>query len=227
MIRGSSSDVSLTPGRIVSFGSRLSRSTASEPVYLGPGDDRYDGENVRGPGDVIHGQGGDDVIRGLRGDDILYGGAGDDTLLAGKGHDTLIGGGGDDSLQASEHGNVLIGGAGADAIDLGSRLAGGAGDIVVYRKIEDSLPGDRHDLITAFQTGVDQVDMHRIDADTTTAANDAFSWIGNGAFGGHAGELRFDPSTGLLQGDVTGDGVADFEIRFFNYGDIQARDFFL
>ncbi|HMC92055.1 MAG TPA: RTX toxin, partial [Allosphingosinicella sp.] len=57
-------------------------------------------------------------------------------------------------------------------------------------------------------------DLHLIDADTTTAGDQAFSFIGANAFGNHAGELRAEFANGVwtVQGDVDGDGNADFTI---------------
>jgi serralysin len=54
---------------------------------------------------------------------------------------------------------------------------------------------------------------------TGTSTNDAFSLIGSGAFIGAAGQLRvqlFDTAGAdytLVQGDLNGDRVADFEVQ--------------
>ena len=42
---------------------------------------------------------------------------------------------------------------------------------------------------------------------------DHFDFVGNADFGNHAGELRFDLASHLLQGDIDGDGLADFAIE--------------
>jgi hypothetical protein len=49
-----------------------------------------------------------------------------------------------------------------------------------------------------------------------TTGNQAFSWIGGGAFSGTAGELRTFASGGYawIEGDTNGDGSADFAIAF-------------
>jgi serralysin len=49
-----------------------------------------------------------------------------------------------------------------------------------------------------------------IDADTTQDENQAFDYINGAAFSSVAGELRFEG--GILEGDVDGDGAADFQI---------------
>lgn len=59
------------------------------------------------------------------------------------------------------------------------------------------------------------IDLSRIDAHAQAAGDQAFSFIGGGAFSGHAGELRVQEDRApiwLVQGDIDGDGSADFEI---------------
>jgi Ca2+-binding RTX toxin-like protein len=121
---------------------------------------------------------------------ILFGGAGNDALIGGDGADTLFGAGGADNL---------TGGAGAD--------------VFRYDATSDSTTGAVDD-ISGFQAGVDKIDLSRIDADTLTAGDQAFSWIGDAAFSHVAGELRFYESGGYgwVEGDTNGDGSADFVI---------------
>ena len=95
-------------------------------------------------------------------------------------------------------------------------MSGGAGaDAFVYRQISDSLPSDS-DLITDFSRLQDDIDLSIIDADGSLGSNNAFSFIGGGAFtGGASGEVRFsiDAGTGLttvqvrLAGSVADDMV--------------------
>jgi serralysin len=134
-------------------------------------------------------------------------------LDGGLGHDVLSGGGGDD---------ILIGGAGADV------LTGGAGDDVFrYLDIADSAVGAR-DRIVDFTAG-DRIDLSHIDAIAGTAHNDRFTFIGTGAFTGHAGELHATTSGAntLVSGDVTGDGKADFEILLTGSHALHGADFLL
>jgi hypothetical protein len=53
-----------------------------------------------------------------------------------------------------------------------------------------------------------------VDADTGSAGDQAFTWIGNAAFSGTAGELRYNWSgnTTIVTGDTDGDGTADFAL---------------
>jgi hypothetical protein len=73
------------------------------------------------------------------------------------------------------------------------------------------------DHILDFTQGSDRIDLQRVDADTTQAGDQAFTFIDQNAFTGHAGELRaaFDSASGdwLIQGDTDGDGQADFQIQ--------------
>ncbi|MCB1674598.1 MAG: hypothetical protein KDI00_08010, partial [Pseudomonadales bacterium] len=71
----------------------------------------------------------------------------------------------------------------------------------------------------------DKLDVSKIDANSALAGNQNFSFIGQLEFGGHAGELRF--SQRLLQGDINGDGVADFEIKLVGVLELKQDDILL
>ncbi|HTV71707.1 MAG TPA: calcium-binding protein [Rhizobiaceae bacterium] len=125
-------------------------------------------------------------------------------LDGGSGNDTLLGLGGND---------ILVGGLGKDL------MTGGPGrDIFDFNKISESVVGVNRDVITDFRRGTnvtgDDIDLSTIDASTKLAGNQAFAWLGSAAFSNVAGQLRFDDlgATCLVQGDVNGDGEADFEI---------------
>ena len=68
---------------------------------------------------------------------------------------------------------------------------------------------------TSFRTSIaaTTIDLSTIDA-RIGGGNQAFHFIGTHAFTRHAGELRFTDqgATCLVQGDVNGDGRADFDI---------------
>jgi len=67
-------------------------------------------------------------------------------------------------------------------------------------------------VITDFhRSEIDVIDLSTIDADTTWSGNQSFTYIGGNAFSGEAGELNF--RSGIISGDVNGDGYADFQIR--------------
>lgn len=120
----------------------------------------------------------------------------------------VFGGAGDDVIVGSHGDDILVGWAGADT------LTGGLGnDVFRYNLASDSTSAS-HDTIQDFTLG-DIIDLSRIDANSGVNGDQAFSFIGNTAFGHHAGELRYENvsgSTWTVQGDTDGDGVADFEV---------------
>jgi Ca2+-binding RTX toxin-like protein len=122
---------------------------------------------------------------------VIWSGAGDDTLHGGDGDDTIYGAGGAD------------------------QMTGNAGnDVFAYIDASHSTSASR-DVIDDFTTG-DTIDLSAIDANTLLGGNDAFNFIGNAAFGGNAGELRFEnvvANIWLVQGDTDGNSVADFELQ--------------
>ncbi|MGL4963411.1 MAG: calcium-binding protein [Inquilinus sp.] len=198
---------------------------------------------------TLAGWGGDDVLRGGAGADRLEGGTGSDTasyytgsvgvtvsLTTGTGTggdaqgDTFIsieninGSTGADWIAGDAQANVLNGWAGQDAL-----RGGGGADRFVFTAITDSKVGAA-DAITDFKSFEgDRVDLSAIDANTSAAGNQAFSFIGNGAFTHHAGELRSTVSFGVttITGDVNGDGVSDFQIELSTLFGTVASDFVL
>ncbi len=148
---------------------------------------------------------------------------GDDVLTGGNGHDELFGNGGDDVLSGDGGEDLLIGGPGADLL-----TGGYEGDIFQINHGDSGL-GAGADRITDFVQIVERIDLRGIDADTGTAGDQAFSFIGASAFSGTAGELRyeFDGVDTWVQGDIDGDSAADFEIVLTGGYPMAAGDFFL
>jgi Ca2+-binding RTX toxin-like protein len=158
---------------------------------------------------ILIGGGGDDNIQAAGGDDQLFGGEGKDILSGGDGNDALNGGNGDDRLIGGDGNDVLVGGAGRDTMS-----GEGGNDRFVFTAVGDlGKTRETTDIILDFGTG-DVIDLSAIDANTKTTANDAFNFIGTGAFTKHAGELRATYYAGSwdLTGDIDGDGIADFSL---------------
>jgi Ca2+-binding RTX toxin-like protein len=132
-------------------------------------------------------------LEGNVGNNTLDGGEGHDGLFGLAGNDTLLGGGGSDTMDGGQGTDSLVGGLGAD-IFLFRRAAEADGDVVADFSVSQ---GDR-------------IDLRIIDADSLMAGDQAFAWIGGSSFSAVAGELRF--ATDTLEGDVNGDGLADFQI---------------
>jgi Ca2+-binding RTX toxin-like protein len=153
----------------------------------------------------------------------IIGLAGDDNFSGGNGHDELFGKEGDDILNGDGGEDLLIGGPGADLL-----TGGYEGDIFQINDGDSGL-GVGADRITDFVQIVERIDLRGIDADTGTAGDQAFSFIGTAAFSGIAGELRyeFDGTDTWLQGDVDGDAAADFEVVLSGGYPMVAGDFFL
>lgn len=80
------------------------------------------------------------------------------------------------------------------------------------------------DSITDFQHNQhDKIDLHSIDANVVSL-DEAFHFIGAARFHQQAGELRY--ARHILQGDVDGDGTADFQIHV-NAATLVRGDFVL
>jgi len=106
-----------------------------------------------------------------------------DYLVGNDVDNVLTGNAGDDVLVGNGGDDTLIGGEGAD------EMTGGEGaDLFVI---------EGNDIITDFASGEDTIDLSGYD----------FTYVGENAFTGTAGELRVED--GMLMGDIDGDGVAD------------------
>jgi Ca2+-binding RTX toxin-like protein len=124
----------------------------------------------------------------------------------------------DNTLTGNNGNNVLSGGLGADI------LWGHFGeDVFDFNSVLDSQLGSEGDQIMDFAHG-DRIDVSGIDADTSVDEDQAFNFIGSGAFTA-AGQLRLDGNT--LSGDVDGDLLADFEIIVVGISALAVDDLIL
>lgn len=192
---------------------RIWTGEGADEVYGGLGNDIVGGGSGR---DTIHGDDGNDRLNGDNGNDVLYGGEGDDILEGGSRRDVIYGGNGNDTI---------YGGVGID------RLDGGYGaDQFVYDDASWST-SNRRDLVlstgaSAFanpgDAAGDLFDLSGMDADTTEAGNQAFS------FGGSEGAGPLDTSTGhfwfvnegthtLLRANNDADAAVDFEVAIRDF----------
>ncbi|HYE27641.1 MAG TPA: calcium-binding protein [Allosphingosinicella sp.] len=155
---------------------------------------------------------------------VLYGGAGADTLSGSDGNDELRGGAGSDTLDGGNDNDLIVGGGGVGV----DTMTGGAGNDTFQIGYYESQTGASADRITDFASG-DIIDLSGWDADINTAGNQAFTFIGGSAFSNTAGELRtyFDGVDTWVQGDISGDGIADFEIRLDGNVSLVGGDFIL
>lgn len=159
--------------------------------------------------------------KGGSGNDTLFGTNDRNSLEGGADNDFLFGFGDADTLNGGLGNDVIVGGLGRDVLT-GDGLAPGTvtfadiADTFRYFSVNESgATSDTRDVITDFQYWQDTIDL-RFDANTNTAANDQFDWIGTDvAFSAQAGELRArSVAEGLIvEADVNGDAVADFSIK--------------
>jgi Ca2+-binding RTX toxin-like protein len=174
-------------------------------------------ENVRGSllDDEIFGNQAGNFLEGNVGADFLSANGGADTVTGGSGKDTILGGSGSDKIHGDGGADTLTGGSGADTF--------------VYSSASDSRIGFfSHDVIKDFEKGLDKIDVSAIDANTAVSGNQAFTIIGSQNFSDE-GQIRAFKSGGgtLVQFNITGDSVAEFEIVLENSFQLSASDFVL
>jgi len=211
----------------------------------GPGDDRYvvHASDDRITGEVGYSQGGGidtveswisyaltpnlEILR-LNGEGDLNGSgtSAPEVLVGNPGRNILSGGGGADRIVAKAEDDTLIGGGGRD------ELVGDAGaDTFVFQAVTDSLPGQAaRDFINGFDRGSDRIDLSAIDADPQLAGDQAFRFLGSGAFTGAAGEVtyaRYGANWVLVSADTNGDRAADLQIFVNLVAALGAGDFIL
>jgi serralysin len=99
----------------------------------------------------------------------------------------------------------------------------GGADIFDFNLVSESLAATR-DIIRDFAPE-DKIDLRTIDANSSLSSDQAFTYIGGNAFTKQAGQLNF--VDGVVSGDSTGDGVADFQINVPSLPSLAATDFHL
>ena len=154
----------------------------------------------------------------------LTGNALANSLTGGSGNDTLSGLAGGDKLSGGLGDDVLIGGAGADT------LTGGLGaDRFVFQAAADSALNGMDRIADFNASEGDLIDLHLLDADPATAGDQAFAFLGTGAFTGHAGEVRYGVANGVttVSIDINGDGKADMAFKLIGAFTLAGSDFLL
>ena len=116
-------------------------------------------------------------------------------------------------------------------------MNGGAGrDAFVFGFLQDTgKKAATRDVISDFQHKTDKIDLSAFDANTHKGGNQAFHFIGLNAFGHASGELHYvrlnRPGTAhditIVEGDVNGDGRADFQIELTGLKTLTKVDFVL
>lgn len=177
--------------------------------------------------DTIYGMDGNDTLQGRGGDDLIYGGNGNDTLWGDDGNDRLFGDAGNDILYGGNGNDILNGGAGNDRLEGGSGndiLTGGAGkDVFLFRTDDFASPTNVE--ITDFTRGQDKIGLNLVQLSN----GGDFRFIGTAQFHNVVGELRYQVQNGsaIVQGDINGDGKADFTITLDKVTKLAGSDFLL
>ena len=215
----------------------------------GGGDDLLDGG--AGGDRMVGGTGNDTYVVDAKADKVIeQAGKGRDTVLSSISYslgdnvevlhltgDANIGGRGNalaNEIQGNRGANILDGRDGADVLIGGGgrdQLTGGTGaDTFRFGEGDTGRTTAAADRILDFsQAQGDRIDLSAIDARAGTAADDAFRFIGTGAFTGKAGELRSFSGGGdtFVAADIDGDKAADYVIRLDGQHTLVAADFVL
>ncbi len=177
-------------------------------------------ETILGTGvaDTLAGGSDKDRMFGLAGNDKLFGNGGNDTLVGAAGNDILAGGAGVDTLAGGFGRDTMTGGAARDIFDF--NLAAETG--------KTFLPRDVIKDFSHFQG--DDIDLSTIDAKTGVFGNQKFTFIGQSAFTGDKGQVHFKfagPAKTIVEGDIDGNGLADFQIELTGHKLLVQGDFIL
>jgi hypothetical protein len=211
-----------------------SGSDRGNAVQLGTGAD-----SLRNTGTILGqvqmGAGNDSVTNGGRIEGTVFLGDGNDLyqargagradeVLAGLGNDTLRGGDAADRLSGEGGNDLILGGAGDDTLAGGSgrdTLTGDDGaDLFVFRFRSDASSGSQRDSITDFTPGQDRIDLSGFMAGAVFLGTAAYTATG-------ARELRYSPASGILWGDIDGDGQSDWGVQLTTGLVLSAADFVL
>ena len=187
--------------------------------------------------DQLYGSNARNLISGNDGTDYIVGNGGDDYLVGGMGHDFLHGGLGRDWIVMDElnWGKLTQQGTNQTYNYAGRYVRDWeqSGNLVIYKSIHESTVRNS-DVLDGFMVGDDLIDLTAIDANTKRAGNQKFDENIVRSFTNKAGQLKISAFSNLtdnhnyavsnatggyklsgteLQGDVNGDGVADFAIK--------------
>ena len=204
-------------------GDTLNGGAGADRLYGFAGDDTYYIDNV---GDMIYETfgNGDKVISSITYaltywiENLTLTGAYHINGTGNDGANTIQGNTGNNVLSGLNGNDIIIGGTGQDTL-----TGGGGNDYFKFTASSDSSTS-KNDTITDFVRGGDKIDLSAIDANTSVASDQAFTYIGAASFSA-AGQLRLIDN--VLYGDVNGDKVADFKIALTGVTSLESTDFVL
>ncbi len=163
-----------------------------------------------------------EVQNGTSQNNVLVGGSDIDFLNGLAGNDTLSGSGGNDKLTGGSGRDIMSGGSGADTFDFNALTE--TGKLSLTR-----------DIIKDFAHLSDRIDLSNLDARAGVAGNQAFHFIGSQGFAGQKAELHYFKQNlagtandrTIVEGDINGDGLADFQIQLAGLKTLTVTDFVL
>jgi hypothetical protein len=215
----------------------LTGGTGNDTLHGGEGNDTLQG----GDGlDTFNGGGGVDTadysdktigvdleLKGVAWVTAKIGGVDEDSvsdienLIGGSAHDRLLGDDKTNYIDGRGGPDLLRGGLGRDYLTGGTE-----GDRFDFNSYAEAGLGATRDVVVDFShADGDKIDLHTLDADTNKTGNQDFTYIGDKAFTGRAGQVRYSDSDGLVQGDVNGDRNADFEVEVLHNPALVTADF--
>ena len=147
----------------------------------------------------------DNIVEGSIENDLIIGKANNQALFGRRGNDRLIGRGSEELLSGGLGNDVLQGGGGDE------RLRGGLGADFFSFTAADTEPGEIDRILDFRPEQGDRLGIDAVLGISKSLAGQGWTYIGNNSFSGTAGELRF--ADGLLQGDLSGNGTANLQIR--------------
>ncbi|MGV0759544.1 calcium-binding protein [Tistrella mobilis] len=141
--------------------------------------------------------------------------------------DTLTGSATANAIRGNGGNDVITGGGGADLLE-----GNGGADRFVYLSAADSgvFTSQRDTIIDFSAAQGDLIDLSAIDARTDLSGDQAFTFLGTGAYTGAGGEVRItvQSSSLLVSGDIDGDGTSEFFITLTGTTTpLDASDFLL
>lgn len=144
--------------------------------------------------------------------DVAHGYDGNDTMAGNAGNDRLYGDAGNDKINGGRGVDKLYGGSGAD--------------VFIFDDGHSGKTAASRDTIYDFVKGTDDLDLRLVDADTSLAGDQAFTYSGrtassHGVWYGLSGEAV------VVQMDRTGDGISDMQIKLNAVSSLTAADFLL
>jgi hypothetical protein len=150
---------------------------------------------------TLTGSAGKNTLTGNVGRNVISGLDGNDVIYGGNGADTIDGGRGNDRITGGNGLDVLTGGPGRDQF--------------IFATVEHT-----GDTITDFTPNADKLVL--------TGMMASVSYIGGAGFSNNGTpQVRYDAVTGLMQGDVTGDGTADWHLNLSAGLTLGAGDFLI